>query len=69
MSLLQAMRLQMTSKTATVQYKPVMSLAYKNNTLAHCKQPQGYDQISHGLSFMACMGAAVISVTSYLDTV
>ena len=40
----------MTSKTATIQYKPVMSLAGNNNTLAHYKQSRGFDQISHALS-------------------
>ena len=34
-------------KTATVQYKPVTSLAGNNNALAHYKQSHGYDQISH----------------------
>ena len=49
-SLLQAVCLQMTGKTATVHYKPVMSLADNNNALAHYEQSRGYDQISHALS-------------------
>ena len=48
-SLLPMVRLQMTSMTATIQYKPVMSRA-GNNNLAHHKQLHGYDQISHSLS-------------------
>ena len=50
MSLLQVVRLQMTSKTATIQYKPVTSLAGNNKVFAHYKQSHGYDQISHALS-------------------
>ena len=38
------------SKTATIQYKPVMSLAGNNNALAHYEQSPGFDQISHALS-------------------
>ena len=37
-------------KTATVQYKPAMSLVGNNNALAHYEQSCGYDQISHTLS-------------------
>ena len=37
------------SKTATIQYKPLMSLA-GNNDLAHYEQSRGYDKISHALS-------------------
>ena len=37
-------------KTATVQYKPAMSLTGNNNALAHYEQSHGYDQISHALS-------------------
>ena len=48
MSLLQAVCLQ-TSKTVTIKYKPVTSLA-GNNTLTHYKKSRGYDQISHALS-------------------
>ena len=40
----------MTSKTATVHYKPVTSLSGNNNALAHYEQSRGYDQISHALS-------------------
>ena len=40
----------MISKTATIQYKPVMSLAGNNNELAHYEQSHGYNQISHALS-------------------
>ena len=40
----------MTSKTVTIQYKPVTSLAGNNNTLAHYEQSRGFDQISHALS-------------------
>ena len=50
MSLLQAVHLQMTSKTATIQYKPVTSLAGNNNALAHYELSRGFDQISHALS-------------------
>ena len=50
MSLLQAVHLQMTSKTVTTQYQPVTSLAGNNNTLAHYEESRGYDQISHALS-------------------
>ena len=39
----------MTSKTVTIQYKPVMSLA-GNNALAHYEQSRGFDQIPHALS-------------------
>ena len=49
-SLLQAVRLQITSKTATIQYETVTSLAGNNNTLAHYEQSRSYDQISHALS-------------------
>ena len=49
MSLLQAVYLQTTSKTVTIKYKPVTSLA-GNNTLTHYKKSRGYDQISHALS-------------------
>ena len=52
MSLLQAVRLQMTSKTAN---KPVMSFTGRNNTLAHFKQSHGYDQMSHSLSNIHCV--------------
>ena len=37
-------------KTATIQYKPVTSLAGNNNTLAHYEQSRGFDQISHAIS-------------------
>ena len=57
----------LTGKTATIQYKPVTSLAGSNNVLAHYEQSHGYDQTSHALS--ACTGAAVISLTPYLYTV
>ena len=40
----------MTSKTATIQCKPVTSFAGNNNVLAHYEQSCGYDQISHALS-------------------
>ena len=40
-------RLQMTSKTSTIQHKPVTSLAGYRNALAHSR---GYDQLSHALS-------------------
>ena len=49
-SLLQAVRLQIRSKTATIQYKPVASLAGNNSALAHYEQSHGYHQISHALS-------------------
>ena len=44
------MHLQMTSKTATIQYKVVTSLAGNNNAFVHYEQSCGYDQISHALS-------------------
>ena len=50
MSLLQAVHLQMTSKTATIQCKPVTSLASNNNALVQYKLSCGFDQISHALS-------------------
>ena len=62
----------MTSKTATIQYKPVTSLAGNNNALAHYEQSRGFDQISqvmHYPIFMACGVAAVIFMTSYPYTV
>ena len=49
-SLLQVMHLQITSKTATIQYKPVTSLAGDKNALGHYEQSRGYDQISHAFS-------------------
>ena len=49
-SLLQILCLQMTSKTATIQYKPVTSLAGNNNALAYYEQSCSYIQISHALS-------------------
>ena len=52
------MCLQMTSKIATVQYKPVTSLA-GNSHVATIKYHMHYP------IFMACTGAAVISLTSY----
>ena len=62
--------LQMISKTATVQYKPVASLTDNNNALAHYEQSCGYDQISCALfNIHGCIGAAVISLTSYPYTV
>ena len=62
-NLLQAVCLQTTSKTATIQYKPVTSLASNNNELTHYKQSCGYNQIYP--IFMACKGTSVISLTSY----
>ena len=59
-------------KTATIQYKPVTSLVGNNNALAHYEQSRGFDQISqvmHYPVFMACVGAAVIFLTSYPYTV
>ena len=59
-------RLHMTSKTATIEYKPVTCLASNNNTLAYYKQSRGYVEISHALSNIhGLYGAAVISLTSY----
>ena len=66
-NLLQAVCLQTTSKTATIQYKPVTSLASNNNELTHYKQSCGYNQIYP--IFMACKGTSVISLTSYPYTV
>ena len=54
-------RLQMASKTATIQYKPVTSLAGNNNTLAHYEQSMA--TIKYHMHYpisMACMSAAVI---------
>ena len=66
-NLLQVVCLQMTSKTATIQYKPVTSLASNNNALTHYEQSCGYDRIYP--IFRACMRALVISLTSYPYTV
>ena len=49
-SLPQILCLQMTSKTAIIQYKPVTSLVGNNNALAYYEQSYSYIQISHGLS-------------------
>ena len=49
-SLVPRQYLLITSKTATIQYKPVTSLAGNNNALAHYKQSHGFNQISHALS-------------------
>ena len=57
-------------KTATIQYKPVTSLAGSNNALVHYKQSCGFDQISHafsnihGLYGCSCNLFDVISVYS-----
>ena len=57
-------------KTATVQYKPVTSLAGNSNALPHYEQSCGYNQISHALSNMhglyglSCNLFDVISVYS-----
>ena len=62
--------LQMTSKTATIRYKPVVNLAGNNNALAHYEQSRGFDQISHALSNIhgfhgcSCNHFDVISVYS-----
>ena len=61
-------RLQMTSKAATIQYKPVRvllatSLHITNSRVALIKYYMYY------LIFMACTGAAEIFLTSYLYTV
>ena len=37
-------------KTASIQYKPVTSLAGNNNALVHYERSRGFDQISHALS-------------------
>ena len=68
---MQAVHLQMTSKTATIQYKPVTSLAGNNNVVAHYEQSRGFDQISHALSNIhglyqcSCNLFDVISVYSF----
>ena len=63
-------RASLTSKTATVQYKPVTSLPGNNNALAHYEQSGGYNPISYALSNIhGCIGAAVISLMSYLYTI
>ena len=63
-------RASLTSKTATIQYKPVTSLTDNNNALAHYEQSGGYNQISYALSNIhGCIGATVISLTSYLYTI
>ena len=59
--------LQITSNTATVQYKPVMSLA-RNNALAHYSHVAAIKYHMHHPTFMAFAGAAVI-LTSYPYTV
>ena len=57
-------------KTATIQYRPVTSLAGNNNMLAHYEQSLGFDQISHALSNIhglyvcSCNLVDVISVYS-----
>jgi len=40
----------MTSKTATIQYKPVTTLTGNSNARAHYEQSRGYNQTSHALS-------------------
>ena len=63
-------RASLTSKTATIQYKPVTSLTDNNNALAHYEQSGGYNQISYALSNIhGCIGAAIISLMSYLYTI
>ena len=42
----QVVRLQMTSTTSTIQFKPVTSLASNNSALVHYEQSAGYNQIS-----------------------
>ena len=75
MSLLQAVRLQLTIKTATNQYKPVTSLAGNNVLTTHLHIMSSHVAtfkycISHALSnILGCMSAAVISVVSYPDIV
>ena len=75
MSLLQAVHLQMTSKTATIQYKPVTSLAGKKKKTT--KKMHLHITRSHTATFkyhmhypiwMAYVSAAVISVT-FLDII
>ena len=74
-SLLQAVRLQLTIKTATIQYKPVTSLAGNNMLTTHLHITNSHVAtfkcyISHALSnILGCTSAAVISVTSYPDIV
>ena len=67
-SLLPMVRLQMTSMTATIQYKPVTSRA-GNNNLAHHSYMATIKYHIHYPIFMTFMGAAVIFLTSYLYTV
>ena len=65
----------MTSKTATIQYKPVTSLAGNNMLTAHLHITNSHVAmfkyyISYALfNILGCMSAAVISVTSYPDIV
>ena len=59
----------MTSKTATIQYKPVTSLTGNNNTFAHYSHVAIIKYHMHYPIFMPCTSAAVISLKSYLCTV
>ena len=68
-SLLQAVCGQMTSKTATIDYKPVTSLAANNNWHITNSHVATFKYHMHYPVSMACMGAAVISVMLYPDTV
>ena len=51
-------------KTATVQYKPVRSLARNNNALANYEQSRGFDQISHALSWLVEVSCNIFDVIS-----
>ena len=57
--------LQMTGKTATVQYKPVTTLADNKSALAHWSHMAMIKYHMQYPVFMACTGTAVISLTSY----
>ena len=55
----------MTGKTATVQYKPVTTLADNKSALAHWSHVAMIKYHMQYPVFMACTGTAVISLTSY----
>ena len=65
----------MTSKTATIQYKPVTSLAGNNMLTTHLYITNSHVAmfkyyISHAsFNILGCMSAAVISVALYLNIV
>ena len=52
----------MTSKTLTIQYKPVTSLAGNNNAFAHYEQSPGCEQMSHHEYSLLALSDVIIRI-------